>query len=254
MLTVFSSTHPGAVRKINEDAALWDPEIGLLVVADGMGGHNAGEVASHLAVDTLHSFLKMSADGDDFTWPFGINPKWSFAANRLMTALKIANRRVYRESETNADYTGMGTTVVAALADGAHVTFASVGDSRMYSLHGSELRQLTHDDSWVVMLQKESGLDPRAFDKHPMRHVLTSVVGARPEVDAEVHEIEMVDGQTIMLCTDGLHGGLPDPLIRSILEAETDLQRAADRLVETAVSRDGSDNVTILLARYSGSR
>ena len=252
MLTVSSSTHPGAVRKINEDALLWDPELGLLIVADGMGGHNAGEVASHLAVDSLHSFMKMTADGDDFTWPFGINPQLSFAANRLMTAVKIANRRVFRESEANADYTGMGTTVVAALAEGAHVTFASVGDSRMYSLHGPELQQLTSDDSWVVMLQKESGFDARAFEKHPMRHVLTSVVGARPEVDTEVHEMELVNGQTIILCTDGLHGGLTDAMIRSILEAETDLQRAADRLVDTAVQRDGSDNVTILLARYSG--
>jgi len=252
MLTVSSSTHPGAVRKINEDALLWDPQLGLLMVADGMGGHNAGEVASHLAVDTLHAFMKTSADGDDFTWPFGINPRLSFAANRLITALKIANRRVYRESEANSSYTGMGTTVVVALAEGAHMTFVSVGDSRIYSLHGSELRQLTSDDSWVVMLQKESGFDARAFDKHPMRHVLTSVVGARPEVDAEVQEMELVDGQTILLCTDGLHGGLPDPLIRSILQAETDLQRAADRLVDTAVNRDGSDNVTILLARYSG--
>jgi serine/threonine protein phosphatase PrpC len=252
MLTVSSSTHPGAVRKINEDSLLWDAHLGLLVVADGMGGHNAGEVASHLAVDTLHAFMKRSADGDDFTWPFGINPRLSFAANRLITALKIANHRVYRESEANSEYTGMGTTVVVALAEGAHMTFVSVGDSRMYSLQESELRQLTSDDSWVVMLQKESGVDARAFDKHPMRHVLTSVVGARPEVDAEVQEMELVNGQTIMLCTDGLHGGLPDALIRSILQAETDLQRAADRLVDTAVQRDGSDNVTILLARYSG--
>ena len=252
MLTVASHTHPGAVRKINEDAVLWDPDVGLLVVADGMGGHNAGEVASRLAIDTLQAFLKMSADGDDFTWPFGINPKWSFAANRLMTALKIANRRVYRESEANADYTGMGTTMVAALADGPQVTFTSVGDSRMYSLQGSELRQLTNDDSWVVMLQRESGLDPRAFDKHPMRHVLTSVVGARPELEAKVQELALVDGQTIMFCTDGLHGALPDTLIRSILEVHPDLERAAETLVDTAVKRDGSDNVTILLARYSG--
>jgi protein phosphatase len=146
----------------------------------------------------------------------------------------------------------MGTTVVAALAAGPSVTFASIGDSRMYLMRESELRQLTDDDSWVVMLQKESGLDPRAFDKHPMRHVLTSVVGARPDVDAEVHELELGDGQMLMLCTDGLHGGLPDPMIRSILREESDLQRAADKLVDTAVSRDGSDNVTILLARYSG--
>jgi serine/threonine protein phosphatase PrpC len=252
MLTVSSRTHPGSVRKINEDAWLWDPEIGLLVVADGMGGHNAGEVASHLAVDTLHGFLKTSASGNDFTWPYGIRPNWSLDANRLLTALKIANDRVYRASETNTHYTGMGTTVVAALAAGPSVTFASIGDSRMYLMRESELRQLTDDDSWVVMLQKESGLDPRAFDKHPMRHVLTSVVGARPDVDAEVHELELGDGQMLMLCTDGLHGGLPDPMIRSILREESDLQRAADKLVDTAVSRDGSDNVTILLARYSG--
>jgi protein phosphatase len=252
MLTVCSRTHAGAVRKINEDAVLWDPDVGLLVVADGMGGHNAGEVASHLAVDTLHSFLKMSADGDDFTWPFGINPQWSFAANRLMTALKIANRRVFRESEINAEYTGMGTTMVAALTEGSQVTFTSVGDSRMYSLQGSELRQLTNDDSWVVMLQRESGLDPRAFDKHPMRHVLTSVVGARHELDAKVQDIGLVNGQTILFCTDGLHGALSDTMIRSILQGQPDLERAADTLVDTAVTRDGSDNVTILLARYSG--
>jgi len=146
----------------------------------------------------------------------------------------------------------MGTTVVAAVAEGATVTFASIGDSRIYSLRGSELQQLTTDDSWVVMLQKESGRDPKAFERHPMRHVLTSVVGARPEVDVNVQEIEMADGETIMLCSDGLHGGLPDHTIRSILQAEPDLERAADNLVETAVSRDGSDNVTILLARYSG--
>ena len=86
----------------------------------------------------------------------------------------------------------------------------------MYSLHGAELQQLTSDDSWVMMLQKESGVDARAFEKHPMRHVLTSVVGARPEVDTEVHEMELVNGQTIIPCTDGLHGGLTDAMIRSI--------------------------------------
>jgi PPM family protein phosphatase len=253
MLTVCSRTHPGSVRTINEDAVLWDAGLGLLTVADGMGGHKAGEVASHLAVDAVRSFLTRSAESEDVTWPFGVDPTISFAANRLITALKIANHRVYRASAEHSDYKGMGTTVVAALAVGSTVSFTSVGDSRMYTLQGSELRRLTKDDSWVVMLQKQSGLDASAFDKHPMRHVLTAVVGARPELDVKVEELALVDGQTIMFCSDGLHGALPDSVIQSILESEPDLERAADKLVQTALKRDGSDNVTILLARYTQS-
>lgn len=251
MLTVCWRTHPGAVRTTNEDAVLWDAEIGLLVVADGMGGHNAGEVASQMAVDTLRAFLRKSAAADDFTWPFGVDPSLSLAANRLTTAVKIANRCVYRAAEDTADYTGMGTTVVVAVAEGSHVTFTGVGDSRIYTLVGSELRQLTSDDSWVVMLQRESGLAASAYDKHPMRHVLTSVVGARPDLDVKVEELALVDGQILMFCSDGLHGALSDEVIRSTLLEEADLERAAARLVDTAVTRDGTDNVTILLARYT---
>jgi protein phosphatase len=249
MLNVCARTHPGSVRRINEDAVLWDPRLGLLVVADGMGGHNAGEVASRLAVDALHDFVQQSTSVD-ITWPFGLNPQLSYAANRLTTAMKIANRRVYRASEDNNDYNGMGTTVVAGLAEGSHVTFASIGDSRLYSANGSHIQQLTSDDSWVTMLQRESGLDPSAFERHPMRHVLTSVVGARPDVDVKTEELALVDGQTMLFCTDGLHGALPDDVILSILSSEADLERAADALVDTAVKRDGSDNVTVLLARY----
>jgi serine/threonine protein phosphatase PrpC len=252
MLTVSSRSHPGSVRKINEDVALWDPDLGLLAVADGMGGHNAGEVASRLAVDTLRAFLKQTAASDDITWPFGIDPALSFAGNRLRTAVKMANARVHGAAQEDEDYTGMGTTIVAALVTGAQVAYAGVGDSRIYAWRGEELLQLTADDSWICMLQKESGLGPGAFEKHPMRHVLTSVVGARPEVEVKVQELSLVEGQTLLLCSDGLHGALPDRLIASALKAEPDLERAARTLVEAAVTRDGSDNVTILLARHSG--
>jgi serine/threonine protein phosphatase PrpC len=251
MLTVCSRTNPGAVRTINEDAAMWEPDISMLAVADGMGGHNAGEVASKLALDTIRAFLKKSATADDFTWPFGVNPSLSFGANRLMTSIKIANRRVYRESEERTEYSGMGTTVVAAIAGGTKLAFCGVGDSRIYSFDGSELRQLTKDDSFVVMLMKESGLDAAAFEKHPMRHVLTSVVGARPELDVVAEEIDLVEGQTIMLCTDGLHGALSDEDIATVLRSEPNLERAAESLVASAVQRDGKDNVTIALARYT---
>ena len=239
------------MRTINEDSSLWEPELGVIAVADGMGGHNAGEVASQLALDTLRGFLEKSASGDDFTWPFGFAPKLSFAANRLMTAIKIANHRVFRASEETAEYTGMGTTVVAALVDGAHLAYSGVGDSRIYSFDGTHLRQITRDDSWVEMLMKESGLEASAFERHPMRHVLTSVVGARPELEVTVEELDLADGQTIMLCTDGLHGALKSADVEAVLKQESDLDRAAAQLVEMAVDRDGKDNVTVTLARYA---
>src|SRR3954451_13812887 len=130
MLTVRSRTHPGTVRTINEDSAMWAPELGVIAVADGMGGHNAGEVASQLALDEIRSFLAKSAAGDDVTWPFGFSPTLSLAANRLVTAIKVANLRVFRASEERSEYTGMGTTVVAAVLDGSRLAYSGVGDSR----------------------------------------------------------------------------------------------------------------------------
>jgi serine/threonine protein phosphatase PrpC len=251
MLTVCTRTHPGTVRTINEDSTMWEPDISAIAVADGMGGHNAGEVASQLALDTIRAFLTKSASTDDFTWPFGFSPTLSFAANRLMTAIKVANRRVFRASEERTEYTGMGTTVVAAIIEGAHLAFSGVGDSRIYSFDGSELKQITKDDSWVVMLMKESGLDASAFEKHPMRHVLTSVVGARPELDVTVDEMDLADGQTILLCSDGLLGGVRDDDIAGVLKTEPHLERAAEKLVAMGVERDGKDNVTVALARYT---
>ncbi len=251
MLTVCTRTHPGNVRTINEDSSLWEPDIATIAVADGMGGHNAGEVASQMALDSIKAFLTKSASSEDFTWPFGFSPQLSFAANRLMTAIKVANRRVFRASEERAEYTGMGTTVVCAIVEGARLAFSGVGDSRIYSFAGGELKQITKDDSWVVMLMKESGLDASAFEKHPMRHVLTSVVGARPELDVTVEEMPLVDGHTLLFCSDGLLGGMSDDDIAAVLRAEPDLERAADKLVALGVERDGKDNVTVALLRYS---
>jgi protein phosphatase len=168
-----------------------------------------------------------------------------------MTAIKVANRRVFCTSEERTEYTGMGTTVVAAIIEGPRIAFSGVGDSRIYSFDGAQLKQITTDDSWVVMLMKESGLDASAFEKHPMRHVLTSVVGARPDLDVTVEEMDLVDGQTILLCSDGLLGGVSDKDIAGVLKGAPDLERAADTLVTMGVERDGKDNVTVALARYT---
>jgi serine/threonine protein phosphatase PrpC len=251
MVTVAVRTHVGAVRSHNEDAVAWDPDLSLAVVADGMGGHNAGEVASKLAIDSVRAFMRDSAADPDKTWPFGVDASMSVAANRLRNAVKIANVRVFHAAEERAEYAGMGTTLVVGLLDGARLTFTSVGDTRIYSLAKSDFGQLTQDDSWIAMLTKESGLDAAAFENHPMRHVITKVVGAQADVEVTVQQIDLVDGQVVILCTDGLYGEAGDDTVRTTLEAEPDLERAADALVARALDHGGHDKISVLLIRYT---
>jgi serine/threonine protein phosphatase PrpC len=249
--TVAGVTHPGKTRDMNEDAMSWDLDLGFVAVADGMGGHNAGEVASRLALDNVRAFLQRSAS-DDFTWPYGVNPRLSLTANRLTTAVKIANHRIFRASEERAEYTGMGTTLVAALVESGTVTFSSVGDSRLYMFQDSALRQLTRDDSWIAMVAEESGVDPSTLTGHPLRNVLTNVVGAQPDVKIALGELPLGMG-ILVFCTDGLHGALTAGTMTQILSDAPDLERAAHNLVQAALERDGKDNITVILARASGS-
>jgi protein phosphatase len=252
MLVAHGVTHPGTVRKINEDSLFWDLELGLFIVADGMGGHNAGEVASRLAVDTMKGFMQRSRDGDDFTWPYGIDPQLSFDANRMMTAIKLANRRVFKAGESRDEYTGMGTTVVAALVLDDKVIYSGVGDSRIYRYRGGALTQLTKDDSWVAtILAREPGMDEATLASHPMRHVLTNVIGAREQTEMDVDEQALNPGDVLLLCTDGLHGAIDDRTIDQVLREHADVNHAADRLVHTALERNGTDNITGLVVRYT---
>lgn len=251
MVTAHGVSHPGRVRKHNEDSLYWDLEIGLFLVADGMGGHNAGEVASRLAVDAVRGFMKRTRETDDFTWPYGINPEMSFDANRLMTSIKLANRRVFKAGEGTDEYTGMGTTLVAALIEQDRVIFSGVGDSRIYSFAEGTLTQLTHDDSWVAtVLAREPGMDEAALAAHPMRHVLTNVIGAREQTDMDVGERPLGTGEVLLLCSDGLHGSIDDRTISSVLAAEPEVVAASAKLVELALERNGSDNITALLVKY----
>src|SRR5437016_1395048 len=211
LLTAHGATHPGNVRKSNEDSVLSDPGLGLFIVADGMGGHNAGEVASRLAVEAIKGFLSLSHDGEDFTWPYGVNPSLSFHGNRLMTSVKLANRRVFKVGESRDEYTGLGTTVVAALIEEGQLVVAGVGDSRIYSYREGKLEQITQDDSWVAtVLARDPGRDEASLASHPMRHVLTNVLGAREQLEMDVDERPLADAEVLLLCSDGLHGSPDD--------------------------------------------
>jgi PPM family protein phosphatase len=247
-MTVHGASHPGTTRSHNEDAMTWDEELGFVAIADGMGGHQAGEVASQLALDAMLRFMRHSAEPDDLTWPYGLNPQLSLTANRLGTALRLGNQSVFTGAEASADHLGMGTTVVAVVVEGTKVTYAGVGDSRLYAFKDGNIRQLTTDDSWLVLLANEPGMTPEILKAHPMRNVLTNVVGAKLDVTFDTAEA-VLPGETLLLCTDGVHGVVSDAQMAGILSAEPDLARAAQTLIQTAMDSRSTDNVTAVLVK-----
>jgi protein phosphatase len=244
-LSVGSRTDMGP-RKMNQDCLGSWPELGLFVVADGMGGHNAGEVASHLAVETIHGFIEESARTADITWPFGLEVNTSIDVNRLTTAVRLANRRIYGEGTKSPELSGMGTTVVAVLVAGSRMTMVSVGDSRIYRFRDGALEQLTSDDTWLasVLGAKEAeDADPA----HPLRHVLTSVVGTKDDLKPESREEHLQSGDTFLMCTDGVHGKLDPASLATVLSGAASAADGADKLVNEAITRGTSDNATALV-------
>jgi protein phosphatase len=249
MLKAFAFSDPGSVRPTNEDSFVVDEELALFVVADGMGGHAAGEIASRLAVEAIENFIRRSRGATDFSWPCGIDPELTYDANRLKTSIHLANRRVFRVAESHDDYTGMGTTVVSAMLNSAHLVIGHVGDSRLYLLENGKLSQLTRDDSWAATLMSD-GTDPEAMKHHPMRHVLTNVLGARDQTEIHVSERDLDGGGLMLLCSDGLHNVLNEDALRDLMTGD-DLEAMAKRLVTTAIEQGSRDNVTALLVSYS---
>ncbi len=247
---------PGPCRPTNEDTLLCADDLGLYVVADGMGSHHSGEIASRLAVDAIAGFIERSAGGDEFSWPCGIDAALSLDGNRLRTAIYLANRRVFRAAEAHDDYTGMGTTVVCALVTSDRLIVGHVGDSRLYLHDGCVLRQVTQDDSWTVTVAPQNPGSRGALARQALRHVLTSVLGARDQTEIHMTELPVVAGSRLLLCSDGLHGALADADIASILGEPAEPARAARHLVDVALAGGTRDNVTALVVNVdtSGSR
>jgi protein phosphatase len=244
----------GRVRKTNEDRFVSDVELRLFAVADGMGGHQAGEVASQLAIEALTAFIKLSVSDNDLTWPYGIDPKLTFDGNRLRTGICLANRRVFRAAESSDDYAGMGTTMVGLLINGPDVAIGSVGDSRIYLLSNGALQQLTVDDSWAAkILAQDPSLRPDEISHHPMRNVLTNVLGARETVEVSVTERRLSPGDVLLLCSDGLHGSMQPAAIRHLLVTE-DLASVPRKLVDMALDQGSRDNVTALVIKYEADK
>jgi protein phosphatase len=254
VLSLFGISETGPVRKTNEDRFAIDEQLQLLIVADGMGGHQAGEVASSLAVETIIGFVQRSQEEGECSWPYGIDPALSLGSNRLRTAIHLANRRVFRAAEKYDDYTGMGTTVVSALVSGSRMSVGHAGDSRLYVLSDGKLTQLTRDDTWQATVLAGGGdlQTASALAGFPLQHVLTNVLGAQERAVIHLQEYDLKGGETILLCSDGLHNVLSDGDLTRHLHTDEPLPDLGARLIEAALAGGGRDNVTAVLGRYHG--
>jgi len=247
VLRAYGLTDKGRVRPTNEDCFAIQEELGLCVIADGMGGHNAGEVAARLAVDAVVHLVREP----DHSWPFGYDPELSADGNLLRTAIHLASVQILEAAITSDDCAGMGTTIVAARAIDGRLTVAHAGDSRLYLWSEGRLRQVTEDDSWMVsMLAHDPAADPLLLLHHPMRHALTNVVGATSRTDVHVVEQPLDGGELLLLTTDGVHGVLDEHRIAQMMSGEEDPRAIAHGVIKTALARGSHDNCTAVVARY----
>ncbi len=243
------SSDPGLRRTSNEDSYCTRPEIGLYMVADGMGGHVAGEVASRVAVEAIEAFIEETAGADkNRTWPFPFEPTLSLEANRLKAAFRLANRRIASAIADSEDLRGMATTASALLAAPTHACVAHVGDSRVYVLRDTALSQITNDHSWVEEQVRAGTLTPSAAKQHPWRNVVTRALSGGEDPEVDVTEIDPRPGERYLLCSDGLFAVVGDDTIAGILgDRSLSLEEVCRQLIDAANAAGGPDNITTLV-------
>jgi protein phosphatase len=238
-------TDLGRKRSSNEDAFFMDDELGLYVVADGMGGHAAGEVASREAVDTLYGMVKRGVRGlRALTDP--LSEADSRAACRLMEAsVQAATYFVYSIAEIDREKSGMGTTISALLVLGHYAVTAQVGDSRIYRITNGNVEQLTEDHTLIAWQLKQGLITPQEAARSPHRNVITRAVGSREYVQVDTRCVPLASGMRFLLCSDGLHGYLKEEGIPAIVRLGGDA--SVERFVALANERGGKDNITVVL-------
>ncbi|BDU76548.1 Stp1/IreP family PP2C-type Ser/Thr phosphatase [Mesoterricola sediminis] len=242
-------TEVGCVRKHNEDNFLVDPELGLFVVADGLGGHAAGEVASRIVVDKVGQFIQHTVERDH-TWPVEYDTALPYDGNRLKAALLLADQGILNDIRSNPERESMGSTVVACLVNGETVTLVHVGDSRAYLLNKDGIQQVTRDHSWVAEQVANGILTPEEARRHPFRNVITQALGNGGDLDISVREIQVKELDRILLCSDGLSGMVLDEEIWDIVQKSSDMEEAAGNLVSKAMANGGEDNITVVIVAF----
>ena len=239
VLRTFSTTDIGKKRKLNQDYVFAsDTPLGnlpnIFIVADGMGGHNAGDYASKYTVETIIAEIKSS---------FEKSPE-----KILKKAIETANHHIRQKAQENESYAGMGTTVVAATClNSKYMEIANVGDSRLYIVSGRNFRQITRDHSLVEEMIRIGGIDRESARSHPDKNIITRAVGARNTVEIDFFNEELAPGDIVLMCSDGLTNMLEDGEIHRILEAQGSVEEKAEKLVRAANNNGGKDNISVIL-------
>lgn len=242
-------TNVGSTRDHNEDSFFLPVRERLAIVADGMGGHASGEVASRLAVETIVGHFQSTENEQELTWPYKVDRGQRFQTNRLVSAIKLANLKIYEEADRNNDCRGMGTTAVTILfADGA-LLIGHVGDSRLYRLRGGKLEQMTQDHSLLNDYVKMKRLSPGEIASFPHKNVIVRALGMKPSIEVDVIVDRPRLGDLYLLCTDGLSGMVSDGELAGLATDETDLDKLCERLIAAANAHGGLDNITVVCAR-----
>lgn len=236
----------GLTRAHNEDYFEIDPRHKLYVVADGMGGHNHGEVASQIAVNSIRRFVEESGDRDS-TWAFGTDARLARHSNLLKTAVREAHRHVLQAISRDGSLYGMGTTVVTFLLSGRIAAVAHVGDSRAYRFRDGQLDQLTQDHTWVNEQVMAGFLSKEQARTHPLKNVVTRALGGESDVLVDLREVEVEPGDLFLLCSDGLTGMLSDADLAERLSSGRPLHEICRSLIDESNARGGIDNITAIL-------
>ena len=243
-------TDVGKKRAHNEDAFALYPEHNVFVLADCMGGHASGEVASAIAVETVGDFYMETSSDQDKTWPFKENKKLNYEANRLSTSVKLANLHIIEKAQATKGCESMGTTVVAILVSARAAYMAHVGDSRGYLIREGQISQLTSDHSLLNDYLRTNRLTPEEIEAFPHKNVIVRALGMRDIVEVDIQPLEPRTGDIYLLCSDGLSGMITDQQILDAVEQNIeDLDAACRRLIDLANAHGGHDNVTAVLIR-----
>lgn len=250
ILHSFGITDVGLKRTHNEDNFYRSDELGLYLVADGMGGHAAGEVASGAAIEAIVGFAERHSKDDALTWPFGFDARFSPAANALISGIRLANQTLFTMQQERPELNGMGTTIATLRIDEEEATLAHVGDSRVYRMRGDDLSLLTSDHSWVNEQLQKNIITAEEARNHRYKNVITRALGNRVDLEIDVRMETVEAGDRFLLCSDGLSGMVEDWEMREVLTAaQSDLRGAANKLVALANEAGGHDNISVVLIR-----